>query len=570
MKVYKNYPVEKITDFRQMYRASVDRFSDKILFRQKENGAYKDYSYRQYGADVEALGTELCARGLMGRRIILMGENCYAWVTAYMAITCGIGTVIPVDMDLPAEELANVATVSEASAIVYSAKYAEKVSCLEKGVARICFDEFPAMITAGNQRIIDGDRTFLDASIDPDVMSVLIFTSGTTGVSKGVMLSQRNICFNLSEMCQMIYIDENDVFLSVLPLHHVYECTCGFLCPIYRGSTVAFSEGLRYVARNLQEVSPTVVLCVPLLMETLYHRVWAGISKQGLEKKVNTMIKMTNAIPSVKNRTAAKRRVFAKIHKNFGGKLRIMISGGASADPEVLRGLRDLGIHAYQGYGLTECAPLAALNREFFFNDASAGMATPNALLDIYDVQDDGTGEIRFKGDNVMLGYFNMPELTQEVIRDGWFYTGDLGYMDEDGCLYITGRKKNVIVTSNGKNIFPEELETYLNRNPFVKECVVVGYLNDKKHDYDVVALIHPDYNKLTEVYGKQYTKGQLDLEMKRAISTVNGIVQSYKRIESYLIRSEEFPKNSSRKIKRAGIAESAYDDYLKIKAQKS
>mgnify|MGYP002518992387 CR=1 FL=1 len=561
---YRNYPTIVYENLKQMYHASADTYGEKTLFMQKEGGEYKSYSFRQYAEEVDALGTALCARGLKGKRIIVSGENGYDWVRSYMAVICGVGVVVPVDKEIPAEEIANIARESEAAAILYSEKLSAKVEALDEGVARIPFSSLPALIEQGKKLIEEGDRTYLDAEIDPNAMSSLLFTSGTTGVSKGVMLSHRNICFNLSEMCQMLYIDDKDVFLSVLPIHHAYECTCGFLCQVYRGSTVAFSEGLRHITRNMQEVHPTMILCVPLLLETMYNKVWANIRKQGMEGKVTAAIKMTNAIPSAKLRLAAKRRVFAQIHKSFGGKLRIMISGGAAVDPKIMQGLRDLGIAAYQGYGLTECAPLAALNRDTFYNDGSAGMATPNALLDVYDVQGDGTGEIRYKGDNIMLGYYKQPEMTAEVIRDGWFYTGDLGYLDKDGFLFITGRKKNVIVTSNGKNIFPEELETYLGRTPYVAESVVVGYMNPKKKDYDIVAIIRPDLDRMVEDFGADYTRDQLETELKKALSEVNGIVQSYKRIETFVIRDEEFPKNTSRKIKRAGIADSAFSAYQK------
>ena len=561
---YRNYPTIVYENLKQMYHASAETYGEKTLFMQKEGGEYKSYSFRQYAEEVDALGTALCARGLKGKRVIVTGENGYDWVRSYMAVICGVGVVVPVDKEIPAEEIANIARESEAAAILYAEKLSAKVEALDEGVARIPFSSLPALIEQGKKLIEEGDRTYLDTEIDPNAMSSLLFTSGTTGVSKGVMLSHRNICFNLSEMCQMLYIDDKDVFLSVLPIHHAYECTCGFLCQVYRGSTVAFSEGLRHITRNMQEVHPTMILCVPLLLETMYNKVWANIRKQGMEGKVKAAIKMTNAIPSAKLRLAAKRRVFAQIHKSFGGKLRIMISGGAAVDPKIMQGLRDLGIAAYQGYGLTECAPLAALNRDTFYNDGSAGMATPNALLDVYDVQGDGTGEIRYKGDNIMLGYYKQPEMTAEVIRDGWFYTGDLGYLDKDGFLFITGRKKNVIVTSNGKNIFPEELETYLGRTPYVAESVVVGYMNPKKKDYDIVAIIRPDLDRMVEDFGADYTRDQLETELKKALSEVNGIVQSYKRIETFVIRDEEFPKNTSRKIKRAGIADSALSAYQK------
>lgn len=557
-----NYPVKLYTDLKQMLKSSVEEYGERTLFMQKENGAYRNISFTEYGADVNALGTELLARGFGGKRIIVTGENCYSWVTVYMAVICGVGVIVPVDKEIPAEEIANIAKISEASAIIYSPKYAAKIAGVDGAVTRISFDELSEWIHAGRERIQNGDSSYLNAPIDPYVMNSLIFTSGTTGVSKGVMLSHHNIFFNMSEMCQMVNIGPGDVFLSVLPLHHAYECTCGFLCQIYRGSTVAFSEGLRYITRNMQEVHPTMILCVPLLLDTMYRKVWANIRKNGLEKKVKAMIKVTNAIHPEKLRLAAKKKVFAAVHQSFGGKLRMLVSGGAAADPEILQGLRDLGISALQGYGLTECAPLAALNRDTFYNDSSAGLATPHALLDIYDMQEDGTGEIRYKGDNIMLGYYRMPELTAEVIRDGWFYTGDLGYLDKDGFLHITGRKKNVIVTSNGKNIFPEELETYLCRTPYISEAVVVGYMNSRKKDYDIVAILYPDYERLEETYGKHYTAEQLDTELRRAVAEVNGIVQSYKRIETYLLRTEEFPKNASRKIKRAGIADASLEAY--------
>ena len=562
MAKYQNYPTVVYENLKQMYHASAEKWGEKTLFMQKVDGEYRPYSFNRYCADVDALGTALLARGLGGKRIIVSGENCYSWVTAYMATVCGVGVVVPVDKEIPAEEIANIARVSDAAAVIYSSKIQAKIDAIDENVLRIPFEDLPALISEGSELMEKGDRAFLDAEIDAEAMSILLFTSGTTGVSKGVMLSHRNICFNLAEMCQMLYIDDKDTFLSVLPLHHAYECTCGFLCQVYRGCTVAFSEGLRYITKNMQEAQPTMMLCVPLLLETMYSKVWANIRKQGLEKKVKSVIKLTNAIPGEKARVAAKRRLFAAVHKSFGGKLRTLISGGAAVDPVILNGLRDLGIYAYQGYGLTECAPLAALNRDTFYNDGSAGLATPNALLDIYDMQDDGTGEVRYKGDNIMLGYYNAPELTAEVIRDGWFYTGDLGYMDKDGFLFITGRKKNVIVTSNGKNIFPEELETYLSRNAFVAESVIVGYINPNKKDYDIVALIRPDKERMEEVYGADYTAEMLDAEIKKAVAEVNGIVQSYKRIETFLLRDEEFPKNTSKKIKRAGLADAAFEAY--------
>lgn len=554
MAKYRNYDVPSYGTLKKMLGASVEKFADRPAFHEKTEGSWHRRTYREYGEDVNALGTEMLARGFGGKRIIVTGVNCYAWVVTYMAVVCGVGVIVPVDKEIPAEELANIARVSEASLIVYGAKSAEKVKAVDACVARCGFAELGEWIRAGKRRIAAGDRAYLDAVIDPDVMSVLLFTSGTTGVSKGVMLSHHNLCFDIYEARQMLYCDERDVLLSVLPLHHVYECTCGFLAIIWSGGSIAFSEGIRYISRNMQEIHPTVVMCVPLLLETLYNKLWVNIRKQGLESKVRSMIKVTNAMPGARARMLAKKSVFRAIHKNFGGRLRMMVSGGAAVDPEILGGLRDLGILAIQGYGLTECAPLAAINRDTYYKDSAAGLATPNMVLDIYDVQDDGTGEIRLRGENVMLGYYQMPELTAEVKRDGWFYTGDLGYLDSEGFLHITGRKKNVIVTANGKNVFPEELETYLCRSPFVAETVVVGVENEKKKDLDVSALIYPDRAHAEEVYGKDVTAEQIEHELELAVETVNGMVQSYKRIVRFAVVPEEFPKNASRKIKRAEL----------------
>lgn len=554
MAKYRNYEVPSYGTLKKMLGTSVEKFADRPVFHEKIDGAWRMRTYREYGEDVNALGTELLARGFGGKRVIVTGVNCYAWVVTYMAVICGVGVIVPVDKEIPAEELANIAQVSEASLVIYGPKSAEKVEAVDPAIERYSFAKLDELIRSGKRRMAEGDRSYLDAIIDPDVMSALIFTSGTTGVSKGVMLSHHNLCFDIYEARQMLYCGPKDVCLSVLPLHHVYECTVGFLAQLWSGSSVAFSEGVRYISRNMQEVHPTIVLCVPLLLETLYHKLWLNIRKNGLEGKVRAMIKATNAIPGERARMLAKKSVFRAIHKNFGGRLRIMASGGASIDPEILRGLRDLGLLAIQGYGLTECSPIAAVNRDTYYRDSSAGLAMPNVLLDIYDVQDDGTGEIRLRGDNVMLGYYNMPELTEEVKRDGWFYTGDLGYLDADGFLHITGRKKNVIVTANGKNVFPEELETYLCRNPFVAEAVVVGVMNEKKKDLDVVALIYPSRAHFEEIYGKTYTDEQVNAELTRAVDAVNATVQSYKRMVRFVVVAEEFPKNTSRKIKRMGL----------------
>lgn len=319
------------------------------------------------------------SRGLSGKRIIVTGENCYNWALAYMSVITGVGVVVPVDKEIPPEEIANIADVAEVDAIIYSEKYEDKIMSVSRDVPKIPFGSLCDMVRSGRDKIAAGNRDFLDAKIDVDALASLIFTSGTTGVSKGVMLSQKNITFNLTEMCQLVYIGPEDTFLSVLPLHHAYECTCGFLCQIYRGSTIAYCEGLRYITKNMKEVRPTMILCVPLLIETLYHRIWANIRKNGMEKMVKKALAASNAARKVG--IDLRKKLFAEIHETFGGRLRMLISGGAAVDPEIMKGLRDFGILALQGYGLTECAPLAALNRDTFYCDSTAGMSTPTPPL---------------------------------------------------------------------------------------------------------------------------------------------------------------------------------------------
>lgn len=565
MKKFKQYPSQKIHDLREMLEKSCSTYPQKPLFYQKEEGEYKAHSYQEFYNDVNSLGVALMRRGLMGKRIVILGENSYVWCVAYMATVCGLGAVVPVDKELPAEELTNIAKVASAGAVIYSEKYAEKIAGAGRRVQKISFTEAMQLCREQEYAPEDYDE-YKNLSIDRDALCSLIFTSGTTGVSKGVMLSHRNICTNLENLPKLVNVTSNDIALSVLPLHHVYECTAGFLFPLSRGASVAFSEGVRYIMKNMKEIHPTKMLCVPLLLETMYTKMWSNIRKKGIEDKVRSIIRTTNMIKPESARMAIKRKIFAEIHNSLGGKLDLMVSGGAPVDPEVLSGLRDFGFRVIQGYGLTECAPLAAVNPDSAPKDRSAGVVLPGGELKIVDTDNDGVGEICYRGDNVMLGYYKMPEETAAVKRSGWLHTGDLGYVDKDGYLIITGRKKNIIVTANGKNIFPEELETYLLRCPYVSECVVVGIMNERKKDYDIVAIVYPDRTYAKETLEEYASEEMLFERISEAVDGVNSIVQTYKRIDMVIMRNEEFPKNSSRKIKRVGIVESVMDDYLALR----
>lgn len=538
-------------------------YRDCNAFLEKRDGVYTPVTYGEFESDVFALGTFLASEGILGKPVVVIGENCYAWALSYMAVVCGIGTVVPLDKEMPEEEIANIIKAVSPGAVICSDKAAQKLDALLSTIVNHSFGEIPSLVEKGRAMLDAGDYSYYAAKIDPLLPGSIIFTSGTTGVSKGVMLSQRNICFNLMEMRKMFIIDEHDIFLSILPLHHAYECTCGFLCPIYSGCAIAYAEGLRHIAKNLSETHATIVCCVPMLAEAMYKKILKAAEKKGMSGSMSFAMSTSRTLRAFG--IDVRRRLFAEVLDTLGGGLRCMVIGGAKADPVIMRGLDTMGVMPIQGYGLSECAPLAAVNRDVDYRFGSAGMATPNTSLTITDVASDGTGEICFKGDNLMLGYFGRPEATAEVIKDGVFHTGDLGYIDKSGFLYITGRKKNVIITANGKNVFPEELETYLARSPYVQESVVLGMMNDFKKDYDIVAVIVPDMAAIAEKYTSDVSDDSVKAIIDEAIESTNNLVQNYKRINYTIIRKKEFPKNTSQKIKRAGIADSIEEEYKQI-----
>ena len=399
----------------------------------------------------------------------------------------------------------------------------------------------------------DGDRSFIDAEIYADEMSVLLFTSGTTGIAKGVMLSHRNICEDLMSAPTILNVNTWDIFFSVLPVHHTYECTCGFLMPLYKGASIAYCEGLKYIVKNLAEVRPTMLLAVPLIFENLYNNIMKNVRKQGKEglvRKVLAVNKVTKKIGLDLNKLLLK-----DILKVFGGRMRVLISGGAAIDPAILQFFNDLGFIAVQGYGLTECAPMAALNPDQHKNmrNSSVGHLLPGMEVKIEDKNEDGIGEICVKGPNVMMGYYNMPEETAKVIRDGWFHTGDLGYVDDKDFIYITGRKKNVIITANGKNVFPEELEYYLGRSNLVSESMVWAQEDEAGQDTVIVATIKPDMEEVESVIGKEAASDTAQVEklLWAEVDKINEDLPFFKKIKKVTVRREEFEKTTGKKIKR-------------------
>ena len=542
-----------IADLKHMLETSVQAYGDNVAFMQKfhKDEPYKSITYKEAFETVNALGTALINAGLKDKRIAVIGENCYQWATSYLAVICGTGVVVPLDKELGASELGQLIKESQASAVMFTEKYTDIFKEIKENGDKQEENvlTWSGLIAEGKKLLEKGDRRFIDAEIDPDAMSELLFTSGTTGIAKGVMLSHKNICFDLMIAPTILRVHTWDIFFSVLPIHHTYEGTAGFLMPLYKGAAIAYCEGLKHIVKNLSEVRPTMFLGVPALFETLYKTIMKNIRKQGKEglvKKVMALNKVTKKVGLDLNK-----KLLKDILKVFGGRMRVLISGGAAIDPAILQFFNDLGFIAVQGYGLSECAPMGALNpdQHKYMRNASVGHILPGMDVKIVDKDEDGIGEICLKGDNVMLGYYNNPEETAKVIKDGWFYTGDQGYIDDEKFIYITGRKKNVIIASNGKNVFPEELEYLLSKIPYVTESMVWGA--EEKGDIVIVAAIRPDMEEVEAVLGKDCDEEAVKKLLWDEVDKINAELPMFKKIRKIAVRNEEFEKNTSKKIKR-------------------
>ncbi len=560
----KNYESRKIHNIREMLEYSSALFAKRAAFYEKtESGKYRSHTYGSFYRDVNALGVAFMQRGLDGKRIILIGENSYAWCVTYMATLCGMGVIVPADKDISADELADIAKLSGAGAIVFSEGCREKAQGAGKRIQKFSFDEIMELCADENQYPLSEYSAFRKISIDADAPCTLIFGAGSASSGKIVMLSQRNLCFGIENLAKAVNLTPDDTMLSVLPLHYLYECTLDFLFPISCGASVAFSEGVRSLIKNMKEIRPTKIVCAPRLIETLYSRIWSNIRKKGIEEKVKKVIKTTNLVKPEKARMAAKRKMFADIHEAMGGRLELLISGGSSIDPQIIKGMRDFGFCVLQSYGLSECGAIAAINPDKAPKDSSAGRVLPDGEFKISCPAADGIGEICYRGDNVMLGYYKNPEATADIKKNGWLHTGDLGYIDSEGYLFVSGRKKNVIVTSSGRNVFPEELETYLLRSPYVSECAVVGIKREKSDEVDVVAVVHPNYAHAKEMLGVYASERMIRERIWEEVKRINGSVHAYKRIDMLITRQSELSKTRARKIKRSGLIDEIMDEYL-------
>ncbi len=543
---------------------------DCILEKPDHKSPYKITTFAEFKEDVDALGTALIKiLNQKDKRVLIVSETQYGWYVSYMAMLCGVGIAVPVDKELPTNELENLIKRSRATTVIYSKLKADDIKKVRPNVPDVEFfvemkSDKPLegkdvgldyLINTGKNIIKSGDKSFEEIEIDPEEFKVLIFTSGTTSKSKGVMICNRNLAENINAVNAYVKLYPSDMLFSVLPLHHTYESTIGFLLPIAVGCGVAVCEGLRYIVPNLQEAKPTAVLAVPLLVENIYKKINETIKKSHKDKLVNSMIHITNGLKSIG--IDVKRRVFKEILDNLGGNLRIIVSAAAPIDKKVGKWVEDIGITFLQGYGLTETAPISAVTPDYKTMVGSAGKTIVQADIKVDNPNEDGEGELLIKSPTLMLGYYEDEEATKEAItEDGYFHSGDIGYVDEEGFVYVTGRSKNVIVTQNGKNIYPEEIEMLLDKIPEIKEVMVYGKSPDeddtKRNDKELIitARVIPNMDELNKIK-ENMTNEEIHQIIWEKIKEVNKKLTSYKAIKRLELKEGEFEKTSTMKIKR-------------------
>lgn len=561
------YNPREISDLRELLAESFETHADQaaFLYKDKKVGKFVPVTYSRFEKDINGLGTAFIDMGLKGEKIAVIGENSYPWVVTYFATVNGTGVIVPIDRELKALEVANLLSRAEVSAVVYSKKltktmnevmkYEDAIKSI-KHFIRMDLEEdegyelsFKKLIAKGEKLIEEGDSRFKDAEIDKDAMTALLFTSGTTGLAKGVMLSHRNISANVYNMSKYVQIMEKGIGLSVLPMHHTYEMTCHIMTGLYQGMTLAICEGLKHIQENMAEIPANVMLAVPLIFEMMHKKIWKKVEKAG---KADTLRKMVELSKKWKlyNHPWITKKIFGQIHEATGGAISLFIAGGAAINPTVIEDYQAMGFPMIQGYGMTENAPIIAVNKDRYSRPASVGLPMPGTEVKIVDEDENGIGEIICKGPSVMLGYYHNEEATAEAIRDGWLYTGDYGYMDKDGFLYVSGRKKSVIVTKNGKNIFPEEVEYYLSKSDYIEEVLVHGVDGPRNDDVIVKAEIYPNYQFIKDEKG-DISHEELRALMQSIIDGVNENMPTYKRVKRFGIRETDFEKTTTRKIKR-------------------
>ncbi len=552
---------KEIKSLRDLVETSAELYGDKILYIYKRGEARYSFSYNDYRRDLYRLGEGMSRIGLMGRTVAVIGESCPEYMTAYIAAVSGGGVIVPLDRDLGHAEIARFADLSGAEAVFYTDQFNDVLPSLAEQMPQVRYFipiapaegsdttdgsssagdavilPYSELLALGDKAMEEGDRSFLDYDCTADMsqMSALLFTSGTTGTSKGVMLSHANLVASVNAASRGTIFGPDNTFVDLLPMHHSYEITCGHLGAANLGGTVYINDSLKNTLRSITTFKPDSLIVVPLYVETMHKRIWAEIARKGMTRRVRALMKASSAMHRAG--IDIRRKLFKQILDGLGGNLRYIICGGAPLSPELVRDFDAFGIEICEGYGITECSPLIAVNRHGKVRLRSVGQPVDNCEVRIADPSADGTGEIEARGRNVMLGYFGNEEATAEVFtEDGWFRTGDVGCMDADGYIYITGRKKNIIILSNGKNIFPEEIEEHLYTSPLIGECVVIGRKNSAG-DTRITAVIYPS-DEAVELEGKSEEE-KLAL-IRDAVNTINRSLPVYKQVRDVELRSEK------------------------------
>ena len=561
------YEIEEISNFKEIINIAVAKYPENIAYKFKKNlGKSDEYivekTYKEIKEEVEAFSTSLLNLGLTDKKVAIISNNRYEWCVSYFAATTANMVVVPLDKLLPEREIENLIIRSGAEIVIYEDKFSNtfkklKQNNIGKLQTLINMDSekeengilsYIELVQKGSELIQSGDKRYKNLKIDNEKMSVLLFTSGTTAQAKGVMLSQKNITSNIMSMAKMSKMYSTDTILSFLPLHHTFECTITFLYGFYSGVTVAFCDGLKYIAQNLSDYKISVFVAVPLVLETMYKKLEKGIEKSGKAKLVKTMAKISNFLYKYLH-IDIRRKIFKSVLEQLGGNLRILYFGAAPMDKYVIEGYNTFGIASVQGYGLTEMAPLVAAETDKQKRPGSVGMAPYNVEIKLINQSEKGVGEICAKGPNVMLGYYENEEATNEVLNDGWFATGDLGYFDEDGYLFITGRKKEVIILKNGENVYPNEIEFLVNKLPYVAESIVFPRPNEKRELNLGIKIVY-DETLIQEHFGEE-TFEKYEKLVWDDIKQINKSLSQFKRIKELILTNESLEKTTTQKIKR-------------------
>lgn len=558
------YEIKQIETFKELIDNSEKLYSERPAFKlRNKDGVYYEVSYKKFRHDIYYLGNSLIKDGYSRSHIAVVGANSFKWMVTYFAVAASNNVIVPIDKELTTDNMLDILRDSDSVMVFGDKKYIKELVArkdeLPDGFKFCCFDEleaenvisFDEYFEMGRQLYKDGVKSLNDVKVDKDAVSAILFTSGTTGVSKGVCLSQYNICFDVTSVASVVKVNPTDSCLSVLPMHHTYEFAIELVF-VLSGGCISFSRGLRYIMQDMKEVKPTIFVAVPLMLEKFHAKIMKKIYAKNGGKLIFKAGKYASKAGRTFGTRNVSRKLFAEVIENFGGQIRLIVTGASALDPRVAEDFINMGIDIYIGYGLTETSPILSVNNDKLMLTNSVGTPIPGVEMKIYNPDDLGVGEIWARGPNLMKGYYKNPEATAEVIMpNGWFRTGDLGVVDEHNCFRITGRCKNVIVTKNGKNIFPEEVEVYLNGNPFIEESLVYG--EESGNDETLVsAQIYPNYEKIKENLKRQeLTKDEVYEQIASAIREVNKKLPPYKKVMNFDVREEEFVKTTTKKIKR-------------------